>query len=474
MIQYCKPCSFCNRASTKERNKSWLVSCNVKRLYIKMCRRCFFCHSIALCPICNKCPSCCDKSTCKGQASKLLANLAGNGCRSENSSDPRRGLHPPLSDPTKSHKISHHHKLLWQSSQEQLPVGGIISAYGEKCCRTSTQSDLPRVFQPAILSTQTQQQMEANSSSEQTKSLSQGGEIQNGDTRNHQDIPPTRGVGHLSRLQGCLLPYPNTGTIQEISQISCPVSDLPIQSIAFRSVHSTHGVHCVSKGGETDGHTQGYKNPPVPRRLVGESQIPPDLSPTYTNFSKDMSRTRLAGEHRQIRTGTQASLQLHRLPVRPQGRPGQTDTGLVAKPSGQNTSTLVNASLSGPAVHAPDRPANSHRKASSPWPTTHETHSVASQKQLEGTGISREDYPSSQVPAPALTMVTEGKQCTPRSTITPNKTCSANFYRCFKRRVGHSLKQTYCKRVLVSTGKQTAHTWYLELKAVFIALIHLT
>ena len=57
--------------------------------------------------------------------------------------------------------------------------------------------------------------------------------------------------------------------IQEQSRkyfmISCPGSDIPIQSTAFRSVHSTLGVHCSSKGGETDGHTQGYKNPPVPR-----------------------------------------------------------------------------------------------------------------------------------------------------------------------------------------------------------------
>ena len=72
-------------------------------------------------------------------------------------------------------------------------------------------------------------------------------------------------VGHLNRVQGCQLPYTNTGTVQEISEISCPGSDIPIQSSAFRSVHSTLGVHCSSKGGETDGHTQGYKNPPVPR-----------------------------------------------------------------------------------------------------------------------------------------------------------------------------------------------------------------
>ena len=107
--------------------------------------------------------------------------------------------------------------------------------------------------------------MENYSRSEQTKSFPQGGKIQIGDTGNHQHVPPTREVGYLDRLQGCLLPYTNTGTIPEISEISCPGSDIPVQGTAFQFVHSTHGVQFNSKGGETDGHTKGYKNPPVPR-----------------------------------------------------------------------------------------------------------------------------------------------------------------------------------------------------------------
>ena len=87
--------------------------------------------------------------------------------------------------------------------------------------------------------------MEAYIRSEQTESFPQGGEIQNGDTGNHQDIPPTRGVGHLNRFQGRLLPYTNTGTVQKMSEISCPGSDIPIQSSAFRSVHSTLGLGFV-------------------------------------------------------------------------------------------------------------------------------------------------------------------------------------------------------------------------------------
>ena len=54
-------------------------------------------------------------------------------------------------------------------------------------------------------------------------------------------------------------------------------------------------------------------------------------------------------------------------------------------------------------------------------------------------------------------MMARRKQCAPGSTITPNKTCSANLYRRIKRRVGRSLKQTHCQRVLVGAGKQAAH-----------------
>ena len=262
-------------------------------------------------------------------------------------------------------------------------------------------------------------------------------------------------MGHLSRLQRCLLPHTNTGTIQEIPQISYPGPELPIQGTALRPVHSSNGVYSSGKRGETVGLTQGYKDPPVPRRLVGQSQIPPNLYPSHSNFGQDVPGSGLAGELRKIRTGAQTSLQLRRLPVRPQVWPGQTNTGPLAKSSRKNTNTDVTTGLSGPTVHVLDTPVNCHRETSSPRPVTHETHTVVSQ--LEGTGISREGHPSTQIPAPTLTMVAKRKQCASRSTITPHKACSANFYRHIKRRVGHSLKRAHCKGVLVGAGKQAAH-----------------
>ena len=117
--------------------------------------------------------------------------------------------------------------------------------------------------------------------------------------------------------------------------------------------------------------------------------------PTHSRSSEDMPRTWWAGECRKIRIGTQANLRLCRLPVRPQGRSGPTHTGQVVEPSGQHARNTVATDLSGLAVHVPDRFINSHRKASSPRPTTHATHTVASQKQLEGTRITRKGDPNS-------------------------------------------------------------------------------
>ena len=265
---------------------------------------------------------------------------------------------------------------------------------------------------------------------------------------------PTGRVGHLSRLQGCLLPHTNTGTIQEISQISYPGPDLSVQSSSLWPVHSPHGVHCNSQRGETDGRTSGYKDPPVPRRLVGESQIQTRLPPPYSDSSQNLPGPRLAGEFRKIRAGTQTSLRLCRLPIRPQVRPGQTDSGPVAKPSGQNTSIALTTDLSGLTVHVTNRTPNGHRKASSPRPLTHETHTVASQKSLESTRVTRKGHSTTQIFTPSPTMVAGGR---PRSTPTPNEACSANFYRRIKRRVGRSLKRAHCKRLLVSSRKPATH-----------------
>ena len=60
----------------------------------------------------------------------------------------------------------------------------------------------------------------------------------------------------------------------------------------------------VAKDVKLYGFTEGYKNLPVPRRLVGETHIPPNLSPAHTDLGSSLSRVRLAGEQGEVRAGT--------------------------------------------------------------------------------------------------------------------------------------------------------------------------
>ena len=48
---------------------------------------------------------------------------------------------------------------------------------------------------------------------------------------------------------------------------------------------------------------KGYKDPQVTRQLVGQSQILPNLSPTYTDLCSSLPGTWLASDQRQFRTG---------------------------------------------------------------------------------------------------------------------------------------------------------------------------
>ena len=102
---------------------------------------------------------------------------------------------------TELDKVTNHHKLLCQSSQKPLSVGGITSASEQKCSRTCSKSKISRVFQLTFLGPKTKQLVETHTGPEQTKSFPQGRKIQNGDNGNHQDM------GYLNSFKDAYFTY---------------------------------------------------------------------------------------------------------------------------------------------------------------------------------------------------------------------------------------------------------------------------
>ena len=139
-------------------------------------------------------------------------------------------------------------------------------------------------------------------------------------------------------------------------------------------VHFPNGVHNSSQGSKTDGSKQGYKNPPVPRWLVGQSHILPNLPPAYLNLISSLPGIRFDSKHEELRTGTQADLQFHMLPVRLMRGQGRTHIGTVAGLKLKSSGASQQTSLSDQAGNVTHRPVNSYREATPLMLAPYETH----------------------------------------------------------------------------------------------------
>ena len=296
---------------------------------------------------------------------------------------------------------------------------------------------------------------------EHTEHLPKHRVVQNGHPRDNKDLPTDFKDAYFHILIH--------KSVQEVQAFSYPGLVLPVQSPTLMSVHSTQGVHTGGQRGLTDGFTEGYKNPPVPQRLVGESHIPPNLSPAYTDFGSSLSRTRLAGEQCKVITGSKTGFQLRRLPVRPQGGQGQTHTRSLADLTREDTVNSVRSGVPGPAVHVPHRGPNNHRKASPLRATSYVTHTVALEKQLEGTGITRKGDTHPQITTPHLRWWLEESNVLTGQPLHPLKHALQIFTDASKERWGAHLNECTARRIW-SLPESKLHINHLELKAVFLAL----
>ena len=128
--------------------------------------------------------------------------------------------------------------------------------------------------------------------------------------------------------------YFHIPAVQEISEISCPGSDIPIQSSAFRSVHSSLGVHCNNKE---------VKLMAIHKDIGIHQKLDDWLvraRPHQVSFQHTQELVKLCQELGWLVNLEKSELESRqifvfcRLPVRPQGRSGPSDTGPLAEPSG--------------------------------------------------------------------------------------------------------------------------------------------
>ena len=314
VLSCCQSCLYCSftRASTKERSKPRQLS-----EQNKACQSCMLCKSMCFCPNCVQCPQCCRRTECRWQALTVLAYLARNGCESSGGICPKGWLHTSLQKQAPFNKDPFDSKRLCKSNQKHVPKRRPGQSHAQVGSRKGCCQVLPGLLQPTFSSSQTQQEMEANLRFKSAQLVPQYRYLQNGNSGDDPVVLEYRGGGHVARLQRRLLPHPNCTKVKKVSQVLPVPTDFPVHSPAIRTGNSSPGVYQGGKRSETYGSSEGYQDPPVPRRLVTESPFPGNLPTTYPDPLGPMSAVILGSIYDQIRVSSQTGLQFRRLLVLP-------------------------------------------------------------------------------------------------------------------------------------------------------------
>ena len=456
VMSCCQSCTFClkcERAVTKERHKS-LIKNETRN---KVCQRCFFCRSLRFCPGCSKCPQCCQCSSDRGTSPKVLAKVVPPGCKSESSVHFEGRLHSPIQGQTKSSQRSFDSQRLCKPPQEPLPEGGFASLTAKGGSRDGEGSNISSLLQPTVHSSKTKSEMATNLGPQCSKQIFERKNIQDGNSGNNSAVPTTRGMGDIAGFQRRLFPHSGSCKVPEISQVPFSKSVLSVQGPSLWPLHSSNGVHLCGQRGQVNSSIPGYKDPPVPRRLVDSSPYQRILPPGHSIPPCPLPGVGLDSQPSKVRTGTQTDFRVRGLQVRSLPRTGLTDSEQVGVDPPKVGIHSIQTELPSQEIYVPDRPAYSDGKTGSPGKTPHETHPVAPKMTLESSRIPGKGDSCSKVATPTPSMVDQGDKCLDRTVFAPLESCRANLYRCLKRRLGCSLRRLHSKRRLVSSRKSSSH-----------------
>ena len=319
-------------------------------MQIKICEKCFLCHSIVLCKSCFKCPKCCLKSACRGLTSKFLANLAGSGSRSQSGSNLERGLYPPfftrfptvVSCYTNPHRNSYLLEALRQLIdknavelvQNQTPLGlfNRLFLFPKPNNKWRPLLDLSKLnlFLKA-------EKFKMETPETITTSLQQGEWVTSIDFKDAYFHFP---IQEQSRKY---LRFYVQGQRYQFKALPCGLCTAPMEftvvakEVKLMAIHKGIRIHQYLD----DWLVRATSHQVCLQHTQDLVKICQELG-WLVNFGK-------------VRTGTKTDLRFCRLPVRPQGQSGSTHTGPLAEPLGQNIRNIVTTGLSGPAVHVRNR-----------------------------------------------------------------------------------------------------------------------
>ena len=123
---------------------------------------------------------------------------------------------------------------------------------------------ISRVLQSPVSSPQASPKVEAGHRLKQAQHFSTHRKVQNGNSRVHQDLSDSRGMGIVDRRIRRLPSHPHAPKFKKIPDVLPQVAGVPVHPPPFRTSHSPPGLYNDCKGSGANGPLQRTQTSPIP------------------------------------------------------------------------------------------------------------------------------------------------------------------------------------------------------------------
>ena len=316
---------------------------------------------------------------------------------------------------------------------------------------------ISRFLQSPVPSIQASPKVEASHRPKQAQHFSTRRKVQNGDSRVHQDLPDSRGVGIVDRSVGRLPTHPHPPKLKEIPKVLLlQVTGVPVHLPPIRTSHSPPGLYNDCKGSETNGPLQRTQTSPIPGRLADQVPVSGGSPSEHSGGGRPNSVLGLDNKSGKIRTETYSGVFVRGLRIPSGFSPCKTHSrerlklqDLILRLKSKHVLT-ARCLMSLIGLRA------STEKMVEKTPS-HEALSVSSQGALEIPSVAGQppslDRSHCSPPRLVAKSLKREERCRPSSQGPQYPT----LYRRLKRRLGRSLRSKFYKGFVVRSGKKATH-----------------
>ena len=299
--------------------------------------------------------------------------------------------------------------------------------------------------------------MEASHRPKQAQHFSTRRKVQNGNSRVHQDLPDSRGVGIVDRSIGHLPTHPHPSKLKEIPKVLLQVTGVPIHLPPIRTSHSPPGLYNDRKGSETNGPLKRTQNSPIPGRLADQVPVSGGSPSEHTGGGRPNSVLGVDNKSGKSELKPTQVFFVHGLRIPPRFSPCKTHSREMAQTSGFDPKTQVKTCFDCKMFDVSNWVASLNGENGPGGTLSHEALSVSSQGALEISSVAGQppslDRSHCSPPRLVAKSLKRDERCRPSSQRPQYPT----LYRRLTRRLGRSLRPKFHKGSVVRSGKKATH-----------------